>query len=72
MSQKKDELVERAAHHLGENPASIPAKNDLALAAVYAQLTQNELLHRIAVSLAALVELSGSTGNMNDDGELPF
>ena len=65
-------LANSAHRRLAEKPASVPAKNDLALAAVFAQLAQTETLQQIAVSLAALVELSGSTGNMTDDGELPF
>ena len=54
------------------NPASVPAKNDMALALVYAQLAQTETLQQIAVSLAALVELSGTSTSIVDDGELPF
>lgn len=76
-----------AAERMWERaPASVPAQNVVALAGVYAQLAIADEVHQlhqlvddltehlrsIAVSLAALVELSGSTGNMNDDGELPF
>ena len=64
-------LARSAEQKLTEKPGSVPAKNDIALAAVYATLAQVEVLQQIAVSLAALVELSGST-NIIDDGELPF
>lgn len=61
-------------------PSSVPAQNVVALAGVYAQLAQVEVMHSIAVSLAALVELGGrpmidtiGDGDFTDEqGELPY
>lgn len=70
-----------AAERMWEKaPASVPAQNVVALAGVYAQLAQVEVMHSIAVSLAALVELGGrpmidtiGDGDFTDEqGELPY